>query len=110
MEKQTLIKERNFSDFNEKIYEFDHKSGLHVQIIPKKGFAKKFAVLTTDFGSIDTKYLDENNETITVPEVHPLFAVSTQIVPVQLLSYHIARLRGCDIDKPRNLAKSVTVE
>lgn len=50
------------------------------------------------------------DETITVPEVHPLFAVSTQIVPVQLLSYHIARLRGCDIDKPRNLAKSVTVE
>lgn len=50
------------------------------------------------------------DETITLPEVHPLFAVSTQIVPVQLLSYHIARLRGCDIDKPRNLAKSVTVE
>ena len=68
MEKQTLIKERNFSAFNEKIYEFDHESGLHVQIIPKKGFAKKFAVLTTDFGSIDTKYLDENNEIITVPD------------------------------------------
>jgi glucosamine--fructose-6-phosphate aminotransferase (isomerizing) len=31
-------------------------------------------------------------------------------IPMQLLAYHIARLRGCDIDKPRNLAKSVTVE
>jgi glucosamine--fructose-6-phosphate aminotransferase (isomerizing) len=31
-------------------------------------------------------------------------------VPLQLLSYHIARLRGCDIDQPRNLAKTVTVE
>ena len=42
-----------------------------------------------------------------VPEVvQPLLAV----VPLQLLAYHIARLRGCDIDKPRNLAKSVTVE
>jgi len=42
-----------------------------------------------------------------VPEiVQPLLAV----VPLQLLAYHVARLRGCDIDKPRNLAKSVTVE
>ena len=41
------------------------------------------------------------------PEViQPLLAV----VPLQLLAYHVARLRGCDIDKPRNLAKSVTVE
>ncbi len=42
-----------------------------------------------------------------VPEViQPLLAV----VPLQLLAYHVARLKGCDIDKPRNLAKSVTVE
>ena len=42
-----------------------------------------------------------------VPEiVQPLVAV----VPLQLLAYHVARLKGCDIDKPRNLAKSVTVE
>ena len=42
-----------------------------------------------------------------VPEVvQPLLAV----IPLQLLAYHVARLRGCDIDKPRNLAKSVTVE
>ena len=42
-----------------------------------------------------------------VPEVvQPLVAV----IPLQLLAYHTARLRGCDIDKPRNLAKSVTVE
>ena len=41
------------------------------------------------------------------PEVvQPLLAV----VPLQLLAYHVARRRGCDIDKPRNLAKSVTVE
>ncbi len=41
------------------------------------------------------------------PEViHPLLAV----IPLQLLAYHVARLKGCDIDKPRNLAKSVTVE
>ncbi|MBK5262001.1 MAG: hypothetical protein JJE17_05415, partial [Peptostreptococcaceae bacterium] len=39
-------------------------------------------------------------------EVSPLLSV----VPLQLLAYHIAKLRGCDIDKPKNLAKSVTVE
>ena len=39
-------------------------------------------------------------------EVSPLLAV----VPLQLLAYYIAKLRGCDIDKPKNLAKSVTVE
>ena len=33
-----------------------------------------------------------------------------QVVPLQLLSYHIACMRGCDVDQPRNLAKSVTVE
>jgi glucosamine--fructose-6-phosphate aminotransferase (isomerizing) len=38
--------------------------------------------------------------------LQPLLAV----VPLQLLAYHIAVLRGCDVDKPRNLAKSVTVE
>jgi glucosamine--fructose-6-phosphate aminotransferase (isomerizing) len=42
-----------------------------------------------------------------VPEVvQPLLAV----IPLQLLAYHVARIKGCDIDKPRNLAKSVTVE
>ena len=35
---------------------------------------------------------------------------SLSVIPLQLISYHIAVLRGCDVDKPRNLAKSVTVE
>ena len=39
-----------------------------------------------------------------------MFASITSVVPMQLLSYHVAKMRGCDIDKPRNLAKSVTVE
>ncbi len=46
----------------------------------------------------------------TVDAPHPMMSISTQIVPLQLLSYYVAKLRGCDIDKPRNLAKSVTVE
>ena len=47
---------------------------------------------------------------IYIPEVEDMFASITAVVPMQLLSYHVAKMRGCDIDKPRNLAKSVTVE
>jgi glucosamine--fructose-6-phosphate aminotransferase (isomerizing) len=45
-----------------------------------------------------------------VPETISVFAPVVAVVPLQLLSYHIAVLRGCDVDQPRNLAKSVTVE
>lgn len=56
MNKEYDVKERIFAAIDEKIYEFDHASGLHVQYIPKRGFRKKFAVLATDFGSINTSY------------------------------------------------------
>lgn len=45
-----------------------------------------------------------------VPDVHPLLTPALFTVPLQLLAYHIAVLRGADVDQPRNLAKSVTVE
>jgi glucosamine--fructose-6-phosphate aminotransferase (isomerizing) len=47
---------------------------------------------------------------ITVPSSHPLLTPILMVVPLQLLAYHIAVRRGCDVDQPRNLAKSVTVE
>lgn len=47
---------------------------------------------------------------IYVPKTHPLFMPSIEVVPLQLLGYYTAKARKCDIDKPRNLAKSVTVE
>ena len=47
---------------------------------------------------------------IEVPETHPLLTPVLRVVPLQLLAYHIAIRRGCDVDQPRNLAKSVTVE
>lgn len=52
----------------------------------------------------------ESDNVIAVPDYCPLFMASLEVVPLQLLSYHIAKARHCDIDKPRNLAKSVTVE
>ena len=50
------------------------------------------------------------NNIITIPVVHPMFQPSLSIIPLQLFSYYVALYRGCDVDKPRNLAKSVTVE
>ncbi len=47
---------------------------------------------------------------ILVPELDPMFMPSLAVVPLQLFAYYVALNRGCDIDKPRNLAKSVTVE
>jgi glucosamine--fructose-6-phosphate aminotransferase (isomerizing) len=47
---------------------------------------------------------------IPLPAAHPLVAPVLAVVPLQLLAYHIAVRRGCDVDQPRNLAKSVTVE
>ena len=50
------------------------------------------------------------DEVLTVPAAGRLFSAIPQVIPLQLLAYRIALHRGCDIDKPRNLAKSVTVE
>jgi len=47
---------------------------------------------------------------LTVPDAHPLLLPVLMVVPLQLFAYHMAVARGCDVDQPRNLAKSVTVE
>ena len=47
---------------------------------------------------------------IHIPETDDIFSPLLSVIPLQLLSYHIAVMRGCDVDQPRNLAKSVTVE
>jgi len=53
---------------------------------------------------------DSVYETILVPEWHDIIKPIFMSIPVQLFSDHVALERGCDVDKPRNLAKSVTVE
>ena len=47
---------------------------------------------------------------LSIPDIHPMFLPSLEVIPMQLFAYYVALMRGCDIDKPRNLAKSVTVE
>lgn len=57
------------------------------------------------------KKIDEVSDySFYIPDVHDIMSASLSVIPLQLFSYYIARLKGCDIDKPRNLAKSVTVE
>lgn len=59
---------------------------------------------------ISTKGFEEEGDAWVLPRVHPLLTPLVSIIPMQLISYYAALARGCDVDKPRNLAKSVTVE
>jgi glucosamine--fructose-6-phosphate aminotransferase (isomerizing) len=56
------------------------------------------------------KGLDQAGDDWVLPHVHPLLTPLVSVIPLQLISYYAALERGCDVDKPRNLAKSVTVE
>jgi glutamine---fructose-6-phosphate transaminase (isomerizing) len=58
----------------------------------------------------DEESLSVADQSIHVPGLSPWLSPIANVVPLQLFAYHVARARGCDIDKPRNLAKSVTVE
>src|SRR4029079_4539775 len=67
--------------------------------------------LTTDGNDGLKQLLDPAQDfLLTVPAAHPLLTPIVMAIPLQLLAYHIAIRRGCDVDQPRNLAKSVTVE
>ncbi len=58
----------------------------------------------------DKAVADKSDFVLTIPNVHPLFTPIISVIPMQLLAYNIAVRRGADVDQPRNLAKSVTVE
>jgi glucosamine--fructose-6-phosphate aminotransferase (isomerizing) len=58
----------------------------------------------------DEETAAQADEVLWVPKTHPLFTPILDVVPLQLFAYHLARLRGHDVDRPRNLAKTVTVE
>ena len=66
-------------------------------------------VLISDYDGVEQAG-DGCIATITMPKVHPLIAPIVYAIPVQLLAYHVAVAKGTDVDQPRNLAKSVTVE
>lgn len=85
--------------------EIFHKSLANVQEVKaRKG---KVICIATAECDIPEGLVDD---TILVPECHEIVKPILMSIPVQLFSYHVALERGCDVDKPRNLAKSVTVE
>ena len=57
--------------------------------------------------ALDDKKFDSM---ITIPNTNPLISPILSVIPLQLLAYYISKEKGLDVDKPRNLAKSVTVE
>ncbi|HEX4600981.1 MAG TPA: glutamine--fructose-6-phosphate transaminase (isomerizing) [Gemmatimonadales bacterium] len=65
-------------------------------------------IAVTSQGNGDLRHLADHQ--LRVPACAPLLSPVLTVIPLQLLAYHIALLRGCDVDRPRNLAKSVTVE
>lgn len=60
--------------------------------------------------TVSMRGLEKEYDTFVIPQVHSLLTPLVSVVPMQLLAYYAALQRGCDVDKPRNLAKSVTVE
>lgn len=70
--------------------------GADVLCITLEGLEEKTRAVTESF--------------ITIPKVHPMLQPSLSLIPLQLFAYYVSVNRGCDVDKPRNLAKSVTVE
>ncbi len=72
--------------------------------------ARGAAVLALTTQSHREEMAKTADELIVIPDIHPALLPSLGVVPLQLFAYYMALQRGCDIDKPRNLAKSVTVE
>ena len=72
--------------------------------------ARGAEVLAVTVESMKEKMEKNADAIVAVPDTHLVVQPSLGIVPLQLFSYYVALMRGCDIDKPRNLAKSVTVE
>lgn len=67
-----------------------------------------YVMALTNIGNYDVE--DVANFTIYIPKTNPWFTTSLAIIPLQLFAYYVSLARGLDVDKPRNLAKSVTVE
>jgi glucosamine--fructose-6-phosphate aminotransferase (isomerizing) len=87
------------------------KDSLYEKILSNieevKSRGGKIIIITND---TDNEVCRVSDQCIMMPETNPYLMTILLAVPVQLLAYHIGLLRGCDVDQPRNLAKSVTVE
>jgi len=84
-----------------------HYEKIYSNIMEAKARDGKIIAIATE-GDQHVKSL--TNDVFYVPEADPMLTPVLTTIPLQLMSYYIAVRRGCDVDQPRNLAKSVTVE
>ncbi|WP_096550131.1 glutamine--fructose-6-phosphate transaminase (isomerizing) [Ureibacillus thermosphaericus] len=75
-----------------------------------RGNVKELVARGANACVISMEGLNEDEDRLVIPKVHALLTPLVAVVPLQFISYYAALDRGCDVDKPRNLAKSVTVE
>ncbi len=84
--------------------------GLHEKILSNieevKARGGRIIVVTDS----PAAFRDKADEMIVVPSTHPALVPFVTVVPLQLLAYHVAVIKGCDVDQPRNLSKSITVD
>ena len=73
--------------------------------VPAPNYRKVAGTVEGDEGIVE-----KVDHVVRIPTTLPCLMPILSVIPLQLLAYHIAVLRGCDVDQPRNLAKSVTVE
>lgn len=88
------------------VAELFDKTMANIQGVKARG-AQVLCLTTEEFADEAAKQVDD---LIVVPTLLPMFQPSVALIPAQLFAYYVALMRGCDVDKPRNLAKSVTVE
>jgi len=84
--------------------------GLHEKILSTieevKAQGGRIIVVTDSPAS----FRDSADDMIVVPSTHPALVPFVTVVPLQLLAYHVAVIKGCNVDRPRNLSKTVTVD
>jgi glucosamine--fructose-6-phosphate aminotransferase (isomerizing) len=81
----------------------------NIQEVKARG-GSVIAITTEGHGTLKGVLNAAQDAIISVPRVPEMLSPIAMVLPLQLLAYHIAVRRGCDVDQPRNLAKSVTVE
>ena len=77
-------------------------------VVEVKSRGAQVLALTTE--SMQEQMQKNADALLVIPDTEDMFLPSLGVIPLQLFAYYVALQRGCDIDKPRNLAKSVTVE
>lgn len=86
------------------------QNALADKLISNVREVKARGALVIGLSQDDMNISESVDYSISIPSTHPLFTASLSVIPLQLFGYYVAASNGCDIDKPRNLAKSVTVE